>query len=157
MNAVTPPGSSSDVDLSNLNWIPERDHSNPRRRVASSTAVVGGDAASGRVDFFTRWEPNSYCSFHAHLADTVSVVMAGELNVENLDGSRKLRTVGDYTCTPAGRRHYECAGPEGALLFFSLTSMDGPAFEIIGQDGTSDGIVTVADMLAGDLGLQELS
>lgn len=142
------------VDLNSLNWIPERDMSDPRRPVASSTAVVGGDAASGRVDFFTRWEPNSYCSFHAHLADTISVVMAGELNVENLDGSRKQRTAGDYTCTPAGRRHYECAGPEGALLFFSLTSKDGAAFELIDEDGHSKGVVTVADMLAGELGLE---
>ena len=153
---MTPPMNPDAIDLAAPSWIPERDLTDPKRPVASSTAVVGGDQASGRVDFFTRWEPNSYCSFHAHLAETISVVMAGELNVENLDGSKKRRTVGDYTCTPTGRRHYECAGPEGALLFFSLTSKDGAAFEIIGRDGASQGVVTVADMLAGELGLQEV-
>ena len=60
----------SSIDLSSLNWIAERDPTDPQRPVASSTAVVGGHAANGRVDFFTRWEPNSYCSFHAHLAET---------------------------------------------------------------------------------------
>lgn len=144
------------IDLSGLQWVPERDLSDPSRPVASSTAVVGGDAATGRVDFFTRWEPNSYCSFHEHRGDTVSVVMAGELHVEDLDGSRKIRAVGHYARTPSGRRHWECAGPEGALLFFSLYSKDGPAFELIGDDGQSRAVVTVTDMLAGELGLTEL-
>lgn len=145
------------IDLSGLKWIRERDTSDPLRPVASSTAVVGGDAITGRVDFFTRWEPNSYCSFHTHLAETVSVVMAGELRVTNLDDTSKTRSVGDYACTPAGRRHWECAGPEGALLFFSLNAKDGQAFELVDEEGNSKGVVTVTDMLAGDLGLQELT
>ena len=142
------------ADQSQLNWIPERDLSDPLRPVASATAVVGGDVARGRVDFFTRWEPNSYCSFHTHFGETVSVVMAGELRVEELDGTTKTRTIGHYACTPTGRRHYERAGPERALLFFSLQSADGNAFELVAEDATAKAVVTVADMLAGELGLQ---
>jgi len=142
------------LELNNLNWIPERDTSDLSRPVASSTAVVGGDAASGRVDFFTRWEPHSYCSFHTHFGETVSVVLSGELHVEELDGTRKVRKAGHYARTPTGKRHYESAGPDGALVFFSLQSADGGAFELVAKDGSSKGVVSVSDMLAGQLGLQ---
>jgi quercetin dioxygenase-like cupin family protein len=140
------------LDLGDLTWIAERDDSTPARPVASKTAIVGGNVETGRLDFFTRWEPDCYCSFHRHLADTVSVVMEGELWVEDLDGSRKVRPSGHYAATPAGRLHWEQAGPAGATVFYSVQSEDGRAFEVTDLDGNAIGLVTVADMLAGRFG-----
>ena len=134
-------------NLSQLNWMEERDLSDPSRPVASATAVVGGDAGTGRIDFYTKWEPNSYCSFHKHTGDAVSVVLAGELHVEELDGTRKVRSVGNYAFTPEGRVHWESAGPGGAVLFFSLHSKDGGAFEHHSREGEVLSSITVAGML----------
>ena len=142
---------ASSIDLTNLNWIPDIDLSNSARPVTSFTAIVGGDVETGRVDFFTRWEPNSYCSFHRHLAETISVVVAGELHVEETDGSKTTRAPGHYSCTPAGRLHWEHAGPKGALVFYTLQSKDGPAFEVSDRNGNPIQVVTVADMLTGSV------
>jgi hypothetical protein len=139
------------LDLGNLSWIEERDYSDPARPVASATAVVGGDIEAGRVDFLTRWESNSYCSFHRHLADTISIVLEGELHVEDLDGSRKIRPRGHYSCTPAGRLHWEQAGPNGATVFYSALSKDGPTFEVVDREGNAIAIITATDMLTGRL------
>ena len=141
----------SSIDLTYLNWIPDIDLSDPTRPVTSFTAIVGGDVETGRVDFFTRREPNSYCSFHKHLVETISVVVAGEFHVEETDGSKKTRSPGHYSCTPAGRLHWEHAGPAGALVFYTLQSKDGRAFEVSDRDGNPIQVVTVADMLTGSV------
>src|ERR1019366_8126877 len=88
--------SKADYDLSKLNWIRQIDNSDPQRPADTSTAVVGGDVAAGRVDFFSKWEPNSYCPLHRHLGDTISVVLQGEHFIEELDGSRRMRPPGHY-------------------------------------------------------------
>ena len=41
--------------------------------------------ADGHVDLLYRWEPNSYCHFHRHSADTTSLVLEGELHVIDVD------------------------------------------------------------------------
>ncbi len=138
-------------DLSKLNWIRQVDHSDPRHPVDTSTAVVGGDVAAGRIDFFSKWEPGTFCPLHRHLGDTVSVVLQGEHHVEELDGSTRMRPPGHYALTPKGDLHWEFGGPEGSVVFFSLTSADGRVFELVGSDGQPGGVITVAEMLAGDM------
>jgi hypothetical protein len=138
-------------DLSKLNWMRQQDFSDPARPVDNSTAVVGGDAASGRLDFFTRWEPNTYCPLHRHLGDTVSVVLQGEHNIEELDGSKRTRPPGHYGFTPTGECHYEFGGPQGSVVFFSMQSKDGRAFGVEDRDGNCLGVITVAEMLAGQI------
>jgi quercetin dioxygenase-like cupin family protein len=116
------------IDLEKLNWMRQVDlDTNPARPVDTSIAVVGGDAATGRVDFFNKWEPGSYCPLHRHCGDTISVVLEGEHIVEEFDGSRRIRPPGHYGVTPESDYHWELGGPEGSLVFFTLTSKDGRA------------------------------
>jgi quercetin dioxygenase-like cupin family protein len=83
------------------------------------------------------------------MAETISVVLSGELHVEDMDGTQKIRRAGHYATTPAGRIHWEKAGPEGCVTFYTLTSADGLAFEIP-EDGDRPAIpVTVDNMLTG--------
>jgi quercetin dioxygenase-like cupin family protein len=138
----------------NFDWDDERlirDHdlSDPARPVDNVSLVVGGDAASGRVDFITRWKPGHYCTYHRHLGDTVSIVLAGEHWVEREDGTRKRRLPGHYSFAPAGESHRELAGPEGSTVFFSIHSADGRAFQSLDAAGeaVSEGS-TIAQMLS---------
>ena len=135
-------------DFSKLNWVREQNNSDPKRPVDIATAVVGGDLKSGRVDFFVKWEPNTYCPLHRHLGDTVSIVLQGEHFIEERDGSKRTRPSGHYSCAPNGELHWEHGGAPGSMVFFSLQSNDGRAFEILDLSGNTVGIVTVADMLA---------
>jgi hypothetical protein len=96
----------------------------------------------GHVDLLYRWEPNSYCHFHRHTAETTSTVLEGELHVIDIDlGTgeeigRKVRRAGDYAHKAPGDVHMECGGPEGALVLFSLYSSDGKLAESLAKDGS---------------------
>lgn len=138
-------------ELGSLNWIRQQDFSDPARPIDNWLAVVGGDAKAGRVDFFNKWEPNAYCPLHRHLGDTISVVLQGEHHVEAFDGSKRIRPPGHYGCTPAGEFHWELGGPQGSVVFFSLQSHDGRAFELLDSKGNALGGITVAELLAGQL------
>jgi hypothetical protein len=135
-------------DFSKLNWVYEQNKLDPKRPVDIATAIVGGDLKTGRVDFFVKWQPNTYCPLHRHLGDTVSIVLQGEHFIEERDGSKRTRPSGHYACAPDGDLHWEHGGAQGSLVFFSLQSIDGRAFEIVDPaSGNTLAIVSVADML----------
>ena len=95
----------------------------------------------GHIELLYWWEPNSYCHFHRHTADTTSLVLKGELHVIDVDlktGKElgiKIRPVGDFASKEPGDVHMERGGPEGALVFFSLFTEDGSLAETLSQDG----------------------
>lgn len=136
-----------DFDWGDEGLIPDHDLSDPARPVDNVTRVVGGDAATGRVEFITKWKPGHHCTHHRHLADTVSIVLAGELWVEKADGTLKLRPTGHYGFTRAGESHREYAGPQGATVFFSMRNPDGGAFESLDDAGARLSGSTVEQML----------
>ena len=39
----------------------------------------------GHIELLYWWEPNGYCHFHRHTANTTSVVLKGELHVIDID------------------------------------------------------------------------
>lgn len=138
----------ADFDFDDPRAIREVDLSDPDRPIDNATMVVGGDPETGRVDFITRWKPNHYCSLHRHLSDTVSIVLAGEHWVENEDGSRRKRLPGNYSCAKAGETHREFAGNEGSLVFFSMQSDHGGAFQGFEPDGTPRPGSTITNLLS---------
>ena len=95
----------------------------------------------GHIELLSWWEPNSYCHFHRHTANTTSLVLKGELHVIDVDlktGKElgiKIRPVGDFASKEPGDVHMERGGPEGALVFFSLFTEDGSLAETLSQDG----------------------
>jgi hypothetical protein len=94
----------------------------------------------GHVDLLYRWEPNCYCHFHRHVAETTSTVLAGELHVTDFDniseiGSR-VRTAGDYAHKAPGDVHMEKGGHLGALVLFNLYAKDGRLAEQLAADGS---------------------
>ena len=95
----------------------------------------------GHIELLYWWEPNSYCHFHRHTANTTSLVLKGELHVIDVDlktGKElgiKIRSVGDFASKEPGDVHMERGGPEGALVFFSLFTEDGSLAETLSQDG----------------------
>jgi len=139
----------SQFDLRTLNWVRQQDFSDPARPIDNSFAVVGGDVAVGRVDFFAKWEAGTYAALHRHLADTISIVVEGEHYIEDVHGARRRRLPRHYGCTPKGELHWEVGGPQGSIVFFSVTCPLGDVFEMVHPDGHSLGTVTVAEMLSG--------
>lgn len=106
--------------------------------------VILDARTDGRLEILVKWEPNCYCHFHRHTAETSSVVLAGELLVTDIDldtseelGSR-VRKVGDYVHKEPGDIHMERGGPEGALVLFSIYAPDGEGklAEALHRDGS---------------------
>ena len=95
----------------------------------------------GHIEILYWWEPNSYCHFHRHTANTTSLVLKGELHVIDVDPKTgkelgmNIRSVGDFASKEPGDVHMERGGPEGALVFFSLFTEDGSLAETLSQDG----------------------
>ena len=95
----------------------------------------------GHIELLYWWEPNSYCHFHRHTANTTSLVLRGELHVIDVDPKTgkqlgiKIRSVGDFASKEPGDVHMERGGPEGALVFFCLFTEDGSLAETLSQDG----------------------
>ena len=95
----------------------------------------------GHIELLYWWEPNSYCHFHRHTANTTSLVLKGELHVIDVDLKAgkglgiKIRPVGDFASKEPGNLLIERGGPDGALVFFSLFTEDGSLAETLSQDG----------------------
>ncbi|MBK6657656.1 MAG: hypothetical protein IPG43_05665 [Proteobacteria bacterium] len=117
-------------------------------------AVLGGDAAAGRIDFLIKWEAHAYCHFHRHLGATTTLVLEGELHVEDIDGdtrAHRVRPLGDFARKDGGDVHMEYGGAEGAVVLFSMQADDGRLFDILDKDMNVLGVVTVENLLAGRL------
>ena len=109
----------------------------------------------GHIDVLYKWEPNSYCHFHRHVAETTSTVLAGELHVvDYVDGKeagRKIRYAGDYAYKEPGHVHMEHGGPEGALVMFNLYAPDLRLTEALAPDGSVMRTITIDDIIKNGL------
>lgn len=117
-------------------------------------AVLGTQPAVGRADFLIKWEPDCYCHFHKHLGSTVTLVLEGEHHVVEQTATEtvhKTRTAGHYARNPGGEVHMEYAGPQGAVVLFSMQAGDGRLFEILDKDENVLALVTVDDLASGRL------
>ena len=109
----------------------------------------------GHVDMLYYWEPDSYCHFHRHVAETTSTVLSGELYVEDyVDGKKvgeRVRGPGDYAHKEPGDVHMERGGPEGALVLFNLFAVDGKLVEQLDDEGNVIGSISFDDLVSGRL------
>lgn len=139
-----------DFDTSRIQWtrIEDPDAGYP---CDYELAVLGADAATGRLDLIVKWPPNSHCHFHRHVADTTILVIEGEqhiieINADGSEGAHKVRPAGTYAHSPGGEAHMERGGPDGAIVFFALHSPDGRLFETLDSEMNVLATSTVEEM-----------
>ena len=109
----------------------------------------------GRLEILVKWEPNCYCHFHRHTAETSSVVLEGELHVTDIDIKtgkeigKRLRAVGDFAHKEPGDVHMEQGGANGALVLFNIYAPegDGKLAESLKKDGSVVSASTMAKIL----------
>jgi len=98
----------------------------------------------GRLEILVKWEPNCYCHFHRHTAETSSLVLEGELLVTDIDIEtgkeigQRVRVAGDFVHKQPGDVHMEQGGANGALVLFNIyaPSEDGKLAESLKKDGS---------------------
>lgn len=140
---------ASELDWVRITGTPRFDYP-----IDYSVAVLHVNADDGRIDFLSRWEPNSYCHYHRHLGETSLLVLEGEHNVvETTDTEtiHKTRRTGFSATNPGGDVHMEYGGPEGTLVYFSCKAVDGKLFDVLDEHGNVLNTATVDDFTSGGI------
>ena len=109
----------------------------------------------GRLEILVKWEPNCYCHFHRHTAETSSLVLEGELLVTDIDIEtgkeigQRVRVAGDFVHKQPGDVHMEQGGANGALVLFNIyaPSEDGKLAESLKKDGSLISTSTIGKIL----------
>jgi quercetin dioxygenase-like cupin family protein len=109
----------------------------------------------GRLEILVKWEPNCYCHFHRHTAETSSLVLEGELLVTDIDIEtgkeigQRVRGAGDFVHKQPGDVHMEQGGANGALVLFNIyaPSEDGKLAESLKKDGSLISTSTIGKIL----------
>jgi hypothetical protein len=115
-----------------------------------AVSVVDADVAAGRVDFLSRWAPNSFCHYHRHLGTTMAAVLEGEQHLTETtehETVTKVRSAGFSGQVPDGEQHMERAGADGLTMLFSVQSPDGRLFEVLDAAGDVLTAATIAEFL----------
>ncbi len=119
-----------------------------------SIAVLDVQRETGRIDFLSKWAPNSYCHFHRHHTATSIAVISGEHHVVEETATEtihKTRKAGHVGHNPPGDVHMEYGGPEGVVVFFAMQTSDGRLFDVLDRDGTVLRSVGLDDFANGTL------
>ncbi len=109
----------------------------------------------GRLEILVKWEPNCYCHFHRHTAETSSLVIEGELLVTDIDIEtgkeigQRVRVAGDFAHKQPGDVHMEQGGANGALVLFNIyaPSEEGKLAETLEKDGSVISTSTIEKIL----------
>jgi len=137
------------LDIKDFSWAHYSEDSDYPYPVSYWGTILDIDT-SGHLSLLYRWDPNSFCHFHRHLCAATSVVLEGELHVQNFENGQcvtnHIRKPGDYAKKPPGDVHMEKGGPEGALVLFELFAPDGQLTHQLDAEGNVLRTLTTQDL-----------
>jgi hypothetical protein len=111
-------------------------------------AVLDVDAPRKVVDFIIKFEANRQIILHRHLVLTNTLVVQGEHRLYEANGALKeVRAVGSYTSTQPGEPHREGGGDEEAVVLYSVRGKDGVLFELLNDDLSISGTLSMTDFV----------
>ena len=95
-----------------------------------------------------KFEPNSQCMHHRHVATTTTMVLEGELVVrETVDGEEKIKIkpAGSYSIGGEGEVHIEGSGQKQAIIFFSMKTDSDIIYELLNPDLSLKKAITLTE------------
>jgi hypothetical protein len=143
----------SEFDVSKLQWMEISGDGSTSYRIHQEISVLGFDRDAGTLDMLILFDDQGgHCPAHRHLTTTSILVLEGEQHVRDMnpDGEvvEKVRKAGEYHLTSGDPYpHMECAGPEGALVFFSHHADDGRLYDLVDEDGKVLVTVTIDSLV----------
>lgn len=139
-----------DFDLGRVEWFHYEGSPKFDYPIDYAVAVVDADVDAGRIDFLSRWAPNSYCHYHRHLGTTLAAVIEGEQHLSEsteFETVTKVRSAGFTGPVPDGEQHMERAGDAGLTMLFSVHCPDGRLFEVLDDEGNVLAAATIAEFV----------
>lgn len=99
-------------------------------------SVLNVDEPARIVDILFKFAANQRIVLHRHGASYRTLVLQGELRIYGPDGELKeIRPVGSYVYgRGGGEPHTEGGGDQDVIVYFSNRDIDGPVYEILGEN-----------------------
>jgi hypothetical protein len=141
------------LDAAQFRWLEITGGPDATYPIHHDLSILGYDRAAGTLDLLIRFDDRGgHCARHRHISTTSVLVLEGEQHLDELlpDGARvhKVRGAGEHHLTPGDANpHMERGGPDGALVFYSHHAPDGRLYEIVDDQGTVTGVVTIDNLV----------
>lgn len=124
---------SYQFDDSNITWLPFGSYQ------GLAYTLFDVDVERRSADVMFRFEPNTTCFYHRHVAASWSLVVAGEHRVFEVDeatGEETLlvKPVGSFTHKSGGDVHIEGGGPEGCTVFMHMEAETDRMYDVLEDD-----------------------
>jgi len=106
------------------------------------------DVKRGLAEMIVKFEANSQCMHHRHVATTTTMVLEGELVVrETVDGEEKIKikSAGSYSIGGEGEVHIEGSGEKQAIIFFSMKTDSDIIYELLNPDLSLKKAITLTE------------
>lgn len=110
--------------------------------------VLNVNVAARTVDLLAKFEPGKQCLYHRHVAQTISLVLEGELHIveKTAEGDiLKVKPAGTFSSGAVDEIHIEGGGPEGVIVYFSMRGSSERIYDLLNEDLTLMQSITVHD------------
>lgn len=100
------------------------------------------------ADLLAKFAPGKQCLYHRHVAQTISLVLEGELHIieKTPEGDvHKIKTAGTFSSGAVDEIHIEGGGEEGAIVLFSFRGTSDRLYDLLNEDLTLMQSITVQD------------
>ncbi|MEM7253360.1 MAG: cupin domain-containing protein [Pseudomonadota bacterium] len=98
--------------------------------------LLSVDERSNQVYMLMRFAPNQCCVPHRHVGPTKTLVLDGEHQIFEHDGTTSHRPAGTFSQNQGDEAHLEGGGPDGAIILLTMTAVDGVVYDILSEDET---------------------
>lgn len=126
-------GVSHKFDDENVTWLPFG------KFKGLAYTIFDVNVEKRTADVMFRFEPNTKCFYHRHVAASSAIVIDGEHHIYEVDEatgeeSHVVKSVGTFTYKPGGDIHIEGGGDEGVTVFMHMEADTDLMYEVLEDD-----------------------
>ena len=110
--------------------------------------ILHVDVAAGTAEMLFKFTPNALCVYHRHAATVSTLVLEGELRIQEQTPNGevlKIKAAGSFSVGGKGEIHIEGGGPGGAVIYFGMRTDDEVIYEILDKNLNLRRSITLAD------------
>ena len=124
---------SYQFDDSNITWLPFGNYK------GLAYTILDVDVERRTADVMFRFDPDTSCFYHRHVAASSAIVVAGEHRVFEVDEATgeetlSVKPVGTFTRKEGGDVHIEGGGPEGCTVFMHMEAETDRMYDVLEDD-----------------------
>ena len=124
---------SYQFDDTHITWLPFGNYK------GLAYTILDVDVERRTADVMFRFDPNTTCFYHRHVAASSAIVVAGEHRVYEVDEATgketlSIKPVGTFTRKEGGDVHIEGGGEEGCTVFMHMESDTDRMYDVLEDD-----------------------